>query len=68
MTDIAQSPEAVAYQLMKDVLAMESADARLMTRGGPDRAWLLDAYAACLKVVRIEAAAKPAPLHSRGAF
>ena len=38
MADTPQTPEAVAYQLMRDVLAIEGG---ALAAGGPDRAWLL---------------------------
>jgi len=64
MSDIAQTPEAVAYQLMRDILAIEGASTGLRQTGGPDRAWLLTAYAECLHTVRPDAV-RPAPTHGR---
>lgn len=55
MADTPQTPEAVAYQLMRDVMAIEGASPALRESGGPDRAWLLATYAECLKVVRPDA-------------
>jgi len=52
MADTPQTPEAVAYQLMRDVLAIEGASPQLRESGGPDRAWLLSTYGECLRAVR----------------
>jgi hypothetical protein len=47
------SPEEVAYKLLKDVSRVEG---RIFTaeqgRSGTDRAYILDTYAECLKAVR----------------
>lgn len=67
MADTPQTPEAVAYQLMRDVLAIEGASPALREGGGPDRAWLLSTYGECLKAVRCEVA-KPGPTHGRSSF
>lgn len=67
MTDTPQTPEAVAYQLMRDVLAIEGAGAAMRERGGPDRGWLLNTYSECLKAVRPEVA-KAGPTHGRSSF
>lgn len=40
------SPEEVAYRLMRRIEAVE------VSSGKPDRKWLLSTYAACLKVVQ----------------
>lgn len=60
MADTAQTPEAVAYQLMKDVIALEGA----VPAG---RAALLATYGECLRAVRVDLVKAP-PAHSRGAF
>ncbi len=67
MSDTAQTPEAVAYQLMRDVMAIEGASPALRESGGPDRAWLLATYAECLHAVRAEPA-KAGPTHGRSLF
>lgn len=67
MNDTPQTPEAVAYQLMRDVMAMEGASPVLRDRGGPDRAWLLATYAECLRAVRSDTP-KAAPTHGRSSF
>lgn len=61
MADTAQTPEAVAYQLLKDVISLEGAAAPT------DRAALLAAYGECLRAVRVDLV-KPAPTHGRSAF
>ena len=60
MADTAQTPEAVAYQLLKDVIALEGA-------APADRAALLATYGECLRSVRVDLV-KPAPTHGRSAF
>jgi hypothetical protein len=67
MADTPQTPEAVAYQLMRDVMAIEGASPALRETGGPDRAWLLDTYVQCLKAVRSEVV-KAGPTHGRSSF
>jgi hypothetical protein len=67
MADTPQTPEAVAYQLMRDVLAIEGASEALRQSGGPDRAWLLATYTECLKTVRSEVV-KAGPTHGRSSF
>ncbi|MDO9431004.1 MAG: hypothetical protein Q7T84_06860 [Phenylobacterium sp.] len=64
MADTPQTPEAVAYQLMRDVLAIEGG---ALAAGGPDRAWLLTTYSECLKAVRPEIP-KAGPTHGRSSF
>jgi hypothetical protein len=49
------SPEQVAFKLMEIIASNEGKTLRSATMGtgaSADRAWILDAYAACLKVVR----------------
>ncbi len=67
MSDTPQTPEAVAYQLMRDVMAIEGPSPALRESGGPDRAWLLATYAECLKVVRSDVP-KAGPTHGRSSF
>jgi hypothetical protein len=67
MADTPQTPEAVAYQLMRDVLAIEGASPALREKGGPDRAWLIETYVECLKAVRSEIP-KAGPTHGRSSF
>ena len=64
MADTPQTPVAVAYQLMRDVLAAEGG---ALSGDGPSRAWLLTTYAECLKTVRPEVA-KASPTHGRSSF
>ncbi|KRB46603.1 MAG: hypothetical protein V4514_06840 [Pseudomonadota bacterium] len=67
MADTPQTPEAVAYQLMRDVLAIEGASSALRDSGGPDRSWLLTTYSECLRTVRPDIP-KAGPTHGRSAF
>jgi len=60
MADTAQTPEAVAYQLMKDVIALDGV-------APADRAALLATYGECLRSVRVDLV-KPPPTHGRSAF
>lgn len=60
MADTAQTPEAVAYQLLKDIISLEGA-------APADRAALLAAYGECLRSVRVDLV-KPPPTHGRSAF
>lgn len=60
MAETPQSPEGVAYQLLKDIIALEGA-------APTDRASLLASYTECLKVVRVDLV-KAAPSHGRSAF
>jgi hypothetical protein len=64
MADTPQTPEAVAYQFMRDVLAIEGG---ALAAGGPDSAWLLTTYSECLKAVRPEKP-KAGPTHGRTSF
>ena len=60
MAETPQTPEGVAYQLLKDIVVIEGA-------APPDRAALLATFAECLRVTRPEVA-KIAPTHGRSAF
>lgn len=46
------SPEAVAYQLMLDIAAIEERSIGSYGANKPDRKWLLDTYSECLLAVR----------------
>jgi len=57
------TPEGVAYQLMKDIFAVEAP----ASNAAPDRAAILATFAECLRIVRPEVIKAP-PAHSRGSF
>lgn len=69
MSDFPQTPEAVAYALMREIAAAEGMALGGEAAGGkaPDRKWILEAYAECLKCVRTEVV-KAAPTHGRSSF
>jgi hypothetical protein len=60
MAETPNSPEGVAYQLFKDIIALEGA-------APADRAALLATYGECLRAVRVDIV-KAAPTHGRSAF
>jgi hypothetical protein len=66
MSDIPQSPEAVAYRLLQDVIAIERAAASPQDAQAPTRKWLLETYGECLRAVKADG--KAAPTHGRSSF
>jgi hypothetical protein len=67
MSDLPQTPEAVAYQLLKDVITIEHGPASTGATSKLNRQWLFDTYGECLKAVRAEIV-KPGPTHGRSSF
>ncbi len=69
MSDFPQTPEAVAYALMREIASAEgmALGHPPVAAGAPDRKWILETYAECLKCVRIEIV-KAAPTHGRSSF
>ena len=69
MTDHPQTPEAVAYALMRDIAVAEGVR---LSPGDPatipaDREWILTTYAECLNAAKAELP-KAAPSHGRSSF
>lgn len=54
MSNIAQTPEAVAYNLLLNVMASEK-----VNFAESDRKYILDTYAECLKATKYDRVVKP---------
>lgn len=69
MSDYPQTPEGVAYALLREIALAEGVAFGLARQGpGPgDRRWILETYAECLKATKVEIV-KAGPTHGRNSF
>lgn len=52
--EVSGSGEEIAYRLLLDVAYAEGKQMRAVQAGGkPDRKWILDTYAECIRAVRM---------------